>query len=99
MDKQSKCNNCNMHFPLRSNRPFAFDALPAEEKTWPLPALDHMLKELRYFNLVKCPHCGNQFRTKELRILGLFSPLGFLIFVVVFDLLIVLFGYFQAIKK
>ena len=99
MDKQTKCNNCNTVFSARSNRPFSFYDLPAEQKVWPLPALDNMMMELKNFNIVKCPHCGNQFRTKELKILGMFSPLGFLIFVIVFDLLIALFGYFQVIKK
>lgn len=75
-----------------------FDSLPKEEKMWPSPALENMHKEWWNFNIVKCPQCGNQFRTKELKLLGVFSPMGLLVFVISFDISLVLYFIFVVLK-
>ena len=94
-DKLVRGINCDKSFDPRNNRAFVFDALPNEEKLWPSPALENMHKEWWNFQIVKCPQCGSQFRTRELKLLGIFSPTGLLVFVIAFILSLI--SYFILI--
>ena len=97
--KRISCANCKNTFDPENNRAFVFSKLPLEEQMWPMPALDNMLKELKSFNVVKCPQCGSVFKSNASRILNIFSPIGFLLFAIVFIILIGIFSYFLLLGK
>lgn len=98
-DKNIKCDNCNSIFDADENRFFIFSKLSLEEKHWPSPGFSNILKEWMNYNIVKCPTCGNKFKASELRLLFLFSPLGLLGFVIVLNILILLYFYSAFMKK
>ena len=98
-NKQIKCNSCNGVFDAEENRLFVFSKLPLEEKRWPYPGFANILKEGMNFNIVKCPRCGNKFKTNKLKLLYVFSPLGLFVFVAIFKIFIALYFYMAFIKK
>jgi len=98
-NKQIKCNSCNGVFDAEENRFFVFSRLPLEEKRWPFPGFSNILKEWMNYNIVKCPMCGSKFKAKELKLLYIFSPLGLLAFLVILDILMVLYFYIAFINK
>ena len=98
-NKLIKCSNCNSVFDAEENRLFVFSKLPVEEKRWPYPGFANVVKEGINYNIVKCPKCGNKFKTKKLKLLYVFSPLGLVIFIAVFKIFIALYLYIAFIKK
>ena len=97
--KKISCVKCGNLFDPRANRAFIFSKLPPEEKIWPFPALENMHKELRNFNILKCPKCGGEFKSNKSRILYIFSPLGYLTFSIAFIIAFVLYVIFFVVKK
>jgi len=97
--KEIYCVKCGNMFDPKTNRAFIFPKLPPEEQIWPLPALENMHKELKNFNIVKCPKCGSEFKSNKSRILFVFSPMGYLIFSIAFIMLFVLYVILFVVKK
>jgi uncharacterized C2H2 Zn-finger protein len=98
-NKLIKCNNCNSVFDAGENRLFVFSKLASEDKHWPYPGFANIIKEGINYNLVKCPKCGNKFKTNRLKLLYVFSPLGLFVFIAIFKVFIALYFYVAFIKK
>lgn len=94
-NKQIKCHECNSDFDAKDNRFFVFSKLHSSERRWPVPGILNILKEWMNYNVVKCPACGAIFKTKELKLLYIFSPLGLLMFIIIIDILIIIYLYIE----
>lgn len=85
MTELETCTGCSTRFDARS-------ALVS----WGLPPFFNMFTASGVSLLVRCPHCGRQFRSRKIRFFGFLSPNGLGLLVVAILLLCIVVAAVQV---